>query len=135
MKRNCRGAVAALTRLIGAGALWLFSVSAQASGTSPYLPLNLSPEIEREVERVLVLGGRAILKRPVPITLRRSPALHGCFAIPPSPTNCARRTTPNRCTPFWPCRRLPPPSSGSNQEFSNRNRKEPATALPVPARF
>jgi len=67
VKRNCRGAVAALTRLIGAGALWLFSVSAQASGTSPYLPLNLSPEIEREVERVLVLGGRAILKRPVPI--------------------------------------------------------------------
>jgi hypothetical protein len=54
-------------RLIGAGALWLFNMNVQASGTSPYLPLNLSPEIEREVERVLVLSGRAVLTRPIPI--------------------------------------------------------------------
>jgi hypothetical protein len=39
----------------------------RASGASPYLPLNLSPEIERQVERVLVLGGRPLLTRPVPI--------------------------------------------------------------------
>ena len=48
-------------------AFWLLSRAALASGASPYLPLNLSPEIERQVERVLVLGGRAVLTRPVPI--------------------------------------------------------------------
>jgi len=38
-----------------------------ASGTSPYLPLNLSPEIERQIERVLVLSGHPVLTRPVPV--------------------------------------------------------------------
>jgi Capsule assembly protein Wzi len=47
--------------------LWIASPEAGASGASPYLPLNLSPEIERQVERVLVLGGHAVLTRPVPI--------------------------------------------------------------------
>ena len=37
-------------------------------GVSPYLPLNLSPQIERMVERVLVLGEQPVLTRPVPIT-------------------------------------------------------------------
>ena len=66
MRRECRCAAVA-ARLIGAGALWLFNMNVHASGTSPYLPLNLSPEIEREVERVLVLSGRAVLTRPIPI--------------------------------------------------------------------
>lgn len=39
----------------------------RASGASPYLPLNLSPEIERQIERVLVLGGRPAMTRPVPV--------------------------------------------------------------------
>jgi Capsule assembly protein Wzi len=43
------------------------SGSAQASGASPYLPLNLSPEIERKIERVLILGGQPILTRPVAV--------------------------------------------------------------------
>jgi hypothetical protein len=43
------------------------SASAAASGVSPYLPLNLSPEIERKVERVLILGGEPILTRPVSV--------------------------------------------------------------------
>jgi Capsule assembly protein Wzi len=47
--------------------LWCLSSAALASGASPYLPLNLSPEIERQVERVLVLGGRTVMTRPVPI--------------------------------------------------------------------
>jgi hypothetical protein len=46
---------------LGAGA------SARASGVSPYLPLNLSPEIERKIERVLVLGGEPVLTRPVAV--------------------------------------------------------------------
>jgi Capsule assembly protein Wzi len=40
---------------------------ASASGVSPYLPLNLSPEIERKIEQVLVLGGEPVLTRPVSV--------------------------------------------------------------------
>jgi hypothetical protein len=39
---------------------------AQARGVSPYLPLNLDPELEREVERVLILGDRPVMTRPIP---------------------------------------------------------------------
>jgi hypothetical protein len=41
--------------------------NALASGVSPYLPLNLSPEIERKVERVLILGGEPVLTRPIAV--------------------------------------------------------------------
>jgi hypothetical protein len=40
--------------------------SLQARGVSPYLPLNLDPELEREVERVLILGDRPVMTRPIP---------------------------------------------------------------------
>ena len=43
------------------------SGSLHASGATPYLPLNLSPEIERKVERVMVLAGQPVLTRPIPI--------------------------------------------------------------------
>jgi hypothetical protein len=33
---------------------------------SPYLPLNLDPELEREVERVLILGDKPVMTRPIP---------------------------------------------------------------------
>ena len=36
-----------------------------ARGVSPYLPLNLSPEIERQIERVLILADRPITSRPI----------------------------------------------------------------------
>jgi hypothetical protein len=39
-----------------------------ASGASPYLPLNLSPEIERKVEQVLILADQPVLTRPIPIS-------------------------------------------------------------------
>jgi Capsule assembly protein Wzi len=42
---------------------------AYARGVTPYLPLNLDPEVEREVERVLVLGGKPVMKRPIPAAL------------------------------------------------------------------
>lgn len=41
---------------------------AHASGTSPYLPLHLSPDIERKVEQVLILGDQAVQTRPIPIS-------------------------------------------------------------------
>jgi len=46
--------------------LWM-ATDACANGATPYLPLNLSPEIERQVERVLVLGGHPVMTRPVPV--------------------------------------------------------------------
>jgi hypothetical protein len=36
-----------------------------AQAVSPYLPLNLDPELEREVERVLVLAGKPVMTRPI----------------------------------------------------------------------
>jgi Capsule assembly protein Wzi len=39
--------------------------AASARGASPYLPLNLSPEIERQIERVLILADRPIMSRPI----------------------------------------------------------------------
>jgi hypothetical protein len=41
-------------------------VHAQATA---YLPLNLEPEMERQVERVLILADEPILKRPYPVEL------------------------------------------------------------------
>ena len=57
--------------------LWM-ATDAYASGASPYLPLNLSPEIERQVERVLVLGGHPVMTRPVPIAAVLEALPHAC---------------------------------------------------------
>ncbi|HEY3808355.1 MAG TPA: capsule assembly Wzi family protein [Steroidobacteraceae bacterium] len=65
MKRRAQAALAAS---VAAACFAGWCGRAQASGASPYLPLNLSPEIERQVERVLVLGGRPVMTRPVPIS-------------------------------------------------------------------
>ena len=40
-----------------------------ARGVTPYLPLNLDPELEREVERVLILGDKPVMTRPIPAAL------------------------------------------------------------------
>lgn len=50
------------------GALWLtiFSANAHARGVTPYLPLHLEPEIERQIERVLILADQPVLTRPIP---------------------------------------------------------------------
>jgi hypothetical protein len=45
----------------------IFAAQTHAGGASPYLPLNLSPQIERKVERVLILAGEPTLTRPIPI--------------------------------------------------------------------
>ena len=41
------------------------SAAAAASGVSPYLPINMSPEIERQIERVLILADQPIMTRPI----------------------------------------------------------------------
>ena len=43
----------------------LLSEHARASGVSPYLPLNVSPEIERAIERVLILADKPVMTRPI----------------------------------------------------------------------
>ena len=42
---------------------------AHALGVSPYLPLNLDPDVESQVERVLILGDEPVLTRPIPAAL------------------------------------------------------------------
>lgn len=42
-----------------------FVAHGEVRGVSPYLPLNLSREIERQIERVLVLGGKPVMSRPI----------------------------------------------------------------------
>src|ERR1700736_1680872 len=49
--------------------LGLMTHVAMADGVSAYLPLNLEPEMERQVERVLILADEPILKRPFPVAL------------------------------------------------------------------
>jgi Capsule assembly protein Wzi len=34
-------------------------------GVTPYLPLNIEPEMESQIERVLILGDKAVLTRPI----------------------------------------------------------------------
>jgi hypothetical protein len=42
---------------------------ARADGVTAYLPLNLEPEVERQIERVLILADEPILKRPFAVAL------------------------------------------------------------------
>lgn len=42
-----------------------YSACAGARGVSPYLPLHLAPDIERQIERVLILGGQPVVRRPI----------------------------------------------------------------------
>jgi hypothetical protein len=42
---------------------------ALADGVSAYLPLNLEPEVERQIERVLILADEPVLKRPFAVAL------------------------------------------------------------------
>src|SRR5262252_10213443 len=60
------------TTLSRPAALFLIAASsisflqpAAASGVSPYLPLNLSPEMERQIERVLILADQPVMSRPI----------------------------------------------------------------------
>ncbi len=50
---------------IAASVLFAYQATAVATGVTPYLPLNLEPEIEAQIERVLILGGKPVLRRPI----------------------------------------------------------------------
>jgi hypothetical protein len=53
------------SRIAAACIAALLSPTAHARGVSPYLPLGLSPEIERRIERALILADKPILTRPI----------------------------------------------------------------------
>jgi hypothetical protein len=63
-RRKTLAFVMAVTCLSGAAA-----GTARADGATAYLPLNLEPEVERQIERVLILADEPILKRPIAINL------------------------------------------------------------------
>src|SRR5216684_2923560 len=49
--------------------LGLITQVAMAEGVSAYLPLNLEPEMERQIERVMILADEPILKRPFSVAM------------------------------------------------------------------
>lgn len=56
-----------MMRVLRAALALLIAVplSVFARGVSPYLPINLDPTIERQIERVLILADKPVLKRPI----------------------------------------------------------------------
>jgi hypothetical protein len=44
----------------------VWAAAAFSRGVSPYLPLNLDPEVELQVERVLILADKPVMRRPLP---------------------------------------------------------------------
>jgi hypothetical protein len=57
--------IAIAARICGVLLLAAVGHDSWARGPSPYLPLNLSPEIERQIERVLILADKPITSRPI----------------------------------------------------------------------
>ena len=54
------------------------ATAAHADPLSAYLPLNLEPEMERQVERVLILADEPVLKRPFPVELVKAALPDAC---------------------------------------------------------
>jgi hypothetical protein len=63
---------------------------ARAGGVSAYLPLNLEPEMERQIERVLILADEPILKRPFAVELVEDALPQACKVDKPLCTKVKR---------------------------------------------
>ena len=63
--------------------LGLIAIAARAEGVSAYLPLNLEPEMERQIERVLILADEPILKRPFAVALVEDALPQACMVDEP----------------------------------------------------
>jgi len=57
------------TALLLATSVFASQGAAYALGVTPYLPLNLDPDVESQVERVLILGDEPVMTRPIPAAL------------------------------------------------------------------
>jgi Capsule assembly protein Wzi len=64
--------------------------TARAGGVSAYLPLNLEPEMERQIERVLILADEPILKRPFAVALVEDALPQACMIDKPLCTKVKR---------------------------------------------
>jgi hypothetical protein len=64
--------------------------TALAGGVSAYLPLNLEPEMERQIERVLILADEPILKRPFAVALVEDALPQACMVDEPLCTKVKR---------------------------------------------
>jgi len=64
--------------------------TALADGVSSYLPLNLEPEMERQIERVLILADEPILKRPFAVALVEDALPQACLVDKPLCTKVSR---------------------------------------------
>ena len=63
--------------------IFLAASSAGAGGVTAYLPVNLEPEIERQIERVLILADEPILKRPFSVELVKLALPQACLVDKP----------------------------------------------------
>jgi Capsule assembly protein Wzi len=70
-----------------AGLFLAASSAVTAAGVTAYLPMNLEPEIERQIERVLILADEPILKRPFSVELVKLALPQACQVDRPL---CAR---------------------------------------------
>lgn len=50
---------------LGVVVVAMLATTAHARGASPYLPVDISPEIERKIERLLILADTPVLSRPI----------------------------------------------------------------------
>jgi len=62
-KHNCSGI--APGRWLAIVCATLISTPAFARGVSPYLPLNMAADIERQIERVMILADQPVMTRPI----------------------------------------------------------------------
>lgn len=61
-----RSTVGRAAIMLVAGGAWLGAEPAGAArGVSPYLPLDIAPEIERQIERIMILAGEPVMTRPL----------------------------------------------------------------------
>jgi hypothetical protein len=66
------------------GVVLAFSATvSRADGVTAYIPLNLEPEMERQIERVLILANEPILKRPFAVALVEMALPEACRADKP----------------------------------------------------
>jgi Capsule assembly protein Wzi len=73
-----------------AGIFLAASNPAKAGGVTAYLPMNLEPEIERQIERVLILADEPILKRPFSVELVKLALPQACQVDKPLCTRVSR---------------------------------------------
>lgn len=62
------------------GAIALLPAFAWGRGPSPYIPMDIDPRMERQIERVLLLAGKPIMRRPIAAAVVLDALPHACEA-------------------------------------------------------